>query len=63
MTDHPSLAIRHFNIAVAFEGLKRFEEAISHVTRAVEILQQTKGPDTRKIQHYRRYLDELRGRL
>jgi tetratricopeptide (TPR) repeat protein len=62
-SDHPLLATRHFNMAVALEGLKRFEEAIDHITRAVEILRQTKGLHQRKIRHYQRYLDKLREKL
>jgi tetratricopeptide (TPR) repeat protein len=59
--DHPSLAVRHFNMAVALEALHRLEESVHHATRAVEILQQTFEPHQRKkIRHYQLYLDKLR---
>ncbi|CAF1339840.1 unnamed protein product [Adineta steineri] len=62
-SDNPSLATRHFNMAIALEGLKRFEEAVDHVTQAIEILRKTLGPHQRKIRHYQKYLDKLRQKL
>ncbi len=61
--DHPSLAIRYFNMAIALEGLQRLEEAVDYVTQAIEILRKTSGRHQRKIKHYRQYLDKLREKL
>jgi tetratricopeptide (TPR) repeat protein len=58
--DHPSLAIRLFNMAIALEGLKKFKEAIDHVIQAIQILRKTSGRHQRKIKHYQQYLDKLR---
>lgn len=61
--DHPSLAIRYFNMAIALEGLKKYKEAIDNVTRAIQILRETYGTHQRKIRYYQRYLDKLREKL
>ena len=57
--DHPSLAVRHFNLAVAFDALNRVTESIGHATRAVEVLQRSNGSHQRKLRRYQHYLDEL----
>ena len=60
--DYPSLAVRHFNMALALEGLREYEQATDHVTRAIEILRQTRGTYQHKIRRYQQYLDKLRER-
>jgi tetratricopeptide (TPR) repeat protein len=56
--DHPSLAIRYFNMAIALEGLKRFKEAVNYIEKAIKILRHQ-----RKIKHYQQYLYKLREKL
>jgi tetratricopeptide (TPR) repeat protein len=57
--DHPSLAIRYFNMAIALEGLKKFKEAIDHIKQAIEILRKSSGQYHRRIKHYQQHLEKL----
>jgi tetratricopeptide (TPR) repeat protein len=61
--DHPSLAIRYFNMAIALEGLKRFKEAVDYIEKAIKILRKTSERHQRKIKHYQQYLYKLREKL
>ena len=56
---HPSLANRHFNMAVALEGLRHYREAAEQVTHAIEILRQAPGVHSRRLRRYQRYLTVL----
>lgn len=59
-SNHPSLAIRHFNMAAASEGLKMNKRAVDHITIAIDILRQAQGKHQHQIRKYQKYLQQLR---
>ena len=58
-SNHPSLSITHHNIARVMENLLRFNEAVGHAQRAVDIVSHAFSLDHPQAKLYQTYLDSL----
>ena len=60
---HSTVAVTYFNMATAFEGLGRLEEAKQTVEKAIKRLSLTKNEDDDEIQMYKQFITRIDQKL
>ncbi|CAF0808680.1 unnamed protein product [Adineta steineri] len=60
---HPTIALTYCNMATVLEGLKRLEEAIETIEKAIEHLLLTRNENDEEIQLYKEYKKSLQQKL
>jgi tetratricopeptide (TPR) repeat protein len=58
--NHETLAMIHYNIAIAFENWQKYDEALKHIQYALQIAQQLKSFDQIKLQNWINLAKEFR---
>ncbi|CAF4247590.1 unnamed protein product, partial [Adineta steineri] len=62
-SNHPTIALTYCNMATVLEGLKRLEEAIETIQKAIEHLLLTRNENDEEIQLYKEYKKSLQQKL
>ncbi|CAF0938075.1 unnamed protein product [Adineta steineri] len=62
-SNHPTIALTYCNMATVLEGLKRLEEAIETIEKAIKHLLLTRNENDEEIQLYKEYKKSLQQKL